>query len=68
MTDRVKGLVVVLEKSQRVDDMNSIIQAISLLRGVSSVEVVVDNNHDQINRERIRHEFKERLWKVLEDG
>jgi hypothetical protein len=67
MTDRVKALTVILERDNREDDTQALVDAISMFHGVAKVEMVKVTPDDYINRERIRREFRERLWKALED-
>ena len=62
MTDRVKGLVVVLEHDIRIDDVQPIIDAIKCIRGVLKVDTSVVTMDDHMNRERIR---REKIWEVL---
>lgn len=65
MTDRLKGLVVVLEQDIRVDDAEIIINAISMIKGVSKVGKNVRNVEDFIIRTRITQEISEKLLNVL---
>lgn len=65
MTDRIKGLTVVLERDIRDDDCEPLIDAIKMLRGVLRVVPLVDNANDFINRERIRRELQEKLFNAL---
>lgn len=66
MTDRVKGYVVTLEKDLRVDDAELVTQAIMMIRNVVAVEPVLADHNDLINRTRVRHEMRKRLWEALE--
>jgi hypothetical protein len=65
MTDRVKGLVVVLEEDMRTDDVENVIRLICTIKGVLSVENNIVNPDDYINRERVRIELVQKLWSVL---
>lgn len=67
MSDRHIGYVVVLDTALRDDDSAEIIKAIRLLRGVVSVQPVVRDPHDMINRSQAVHELKQKLWKALEE-
>lgn len=65
MTDRIKGLTVVLAEDIRDDDCQLIIDAILMLRGVAAVETLVANPSDYIDRARIRRELMSKLMEVL---
>ena len=65
MTDRNKGLVVTLDQDIRTDDLRSFIDAIRMMRHVVSVEPVLADIDDHINRSRIRGELIQELWDVL---
>jgi hypothetical protein len=65
MTQRLKGFVVTLEKDLREDDAEVILNALRMIRHVESVEPVESNFDDQMNRSRIRSEFRDKLWAVL---
>jgi hypothetical protein len=67
MTDRLKGLVVTLEHDIREDDAESIMQAIRHLRGVEAVEPRKVDIDDQMNRTRIKHEIRRKLFSVLDE-
>ena len=69
MTDRVKGFVVTLEYDLRVDDAQGIHDAIRRIRGVGRVQKNLSKGIDDIiNRNQIRIELEERLWKALRNG
>jgi len=65
MTDKIKGLVVTFEKDIRDDDVVELVNAISLLKGVVSVKKSIGNVDDQMNRERVEHNLKIKLFEVL---
>lgn len=62
MTDRIKGVHVVFEKDIREDDAESIINAIRMVKGVSSVKGNVVNSSDWMNRELIRQEISKKFF------
>jgi hypothetical protein len=46
MTDRISGVIVTLEDDMRIDDAESLLNAIRMLRGVADVSAnVTDFNH-----------------------
>jgi hypothetical protein len=66
MTDRVNTLTVVLDREIRVDDVEAIKAAISMVRFVSKVENGPVNDVDTyVAYDRVRREIKEQLFKVL---
>lgn len=65
MTDRVKGLVVALETDIREDDVQVLVNAIKMLRGVLAVETKVADMDDWVNRSRIQSELRAKLFEVL---
>jgi replicative superfamily II helicase len=65
MTDRFSSLTVVLEKDIREDDAQVLIAAIQQLRGVLAVEGNVADLAEFVTAQRVRQEFREKLWEVL---
>jgi hypothetical protein len=54
MTDRVRSLTVTLDKEYRVDDVEAIVNAIKMTRGVATVENgPVVSGQDHLNRQAI---------------
>lgn len=67
MTDRLKGLIVVLDADIRTDDAQPLIDAISQLRGVLSVAPVTTGADDYYNRQRIKWELRDRILELFEE-
>lgn len=65
MTDRIKGLTVVFDKDYRDDDVESIINAIKMIKGVQNVKQHIANSDDWMNRERIRLELLDTVYKAF---
>lgn len=65
MTDRVKGLIVLLGKDIRTDDCEAIVEAIKMVKGVAAVSMDVSDHNDWMARERVRLELREKLWEIL---
>lgn len=61
MTDRVKGFTVTLEKDIRIDDVQCIIDAISMIKGVIHVEPSVTTHEDHMARMRVKIEMKKKI-------
>jgi hypothetical protein len=65
MTDRYNYLTVALEQDIRDDDAEHLIGAIRMLRGVLAVEPNVASGADWLAEERVRQEYRQKLWNVL---
>ena len=66
MTDRYKGLVVILEQDMRSDDTEaSVIQAIRALRFVHDVQPIMADHGDWIIEQRVRDEIYHRVLYAL---
>ena len=65
MTDRVRHLTVTLNEDTRVDDLEAIVTAIRLIRGVGSVEHHVVQLQDQLAREAVRAEIQHKLHDAI---
>ena len=63
--DKYKGLVVTLDKDYRFEDVDSIVTAIKMLKGVLEVVPSVASVDDCIIRERVAKEIEKKLLKVL---
>ena len=68
MTDRVNSLTVVLEEDMRIDDVQSLIEAIRHFRNVLSVDVNISNIETHIAKSRAKHELQMKLWETLKDS
>jgi hypothetical protein len=67
MTDRINGLVVVLDRDYRDDDCEQIIEAIKMIRGVESVTKNVADLGSHIAKQQVRVELREKLIALYED-
>jgi copper chaperone CopZ len=66
MSDRTRCLTVVLDQDYRIcDDAQAIINAISMVKGVVSVEANVKDSNDYLAYESARHEIEQKLWEAL---
>ena len=65
MTDRIHSLTVVLDHDIRSDDIETLINAIRLLRGVLTVETHVADIVTLMAEERARHEMRTKINAVL---
>lgn len=67
MTDRIKGFYVALEEDIRVDDFETIKNAVMMIKGVLRIETSVRTIDDFYNRAQIRDEYTTKLFKVLRE-
>jgi len=65
MTDRVHALTVMLEKEYREDDVEALVEAIKIMRGVLKVELRVADIDFYTAREQAKHELQQQLRAVL---
>ena len=69
MTDRVKGLYVVLDADYRVDDVEAIVNAIKMVKCVADVQTedMVSDVDDYMARTRVRSELAKSLNTLVTD-
>jgi hypothetical protein len=67
MTDRIKGFTVTLENDIRIDDVEEIMRAIRMIRGIANIEPSVSTSDDQMNRQRIKYELRSKFYKFMAD-
>lgn len=65
MSDRIKGLVITLDKDYRDDDVQVIVNAIKMIKGVVTVDTSLYDISDSINRNRIKMELEEKIWDIF---
>ena len=65
MTDRVHSLTVVLEENTRVDDVEPLIIAIKMMKGVISVTGNVADIESHIAEERARQKLGSKILEVI---
>ena len=67
MTDRVKGFTVTLDQDIRIDDVEEILNAVRMIRGVAYVEPSIATSEDHMNRQRIKSEILTKMFKLLHE-
>lgn len=65
MTDRVLTLVVTLEDTFRIDDVQSIVKAIKMIKHVADVKENIYTGTDQMNAMAAMNNFKYKLIENL---
>ena len=67
MTDRIRTLTVVLDADYRDDDLESLLTAIKMVRGVDDVQFgEVVNYKDWIARRAVKTELQHELLKAID--
>lgn len=67
MSDRYNGFVVTFEKPIKDEDAKNLEIALMSIKGVISVKPIVDDIASLCARSQIGHEFRKKLWKVMEE-
>lgn len=68
MTDRHAGYVVALGEDIREDDAEAIMAAISMIKGVLSVQPVIAEPMDSITRLQVRRDILTKIYKAFDDA
>lgn len=66
MTDRIRHLTITLDQDIRTDDVESIVNALKMVRGVAAVERHVVKFEDHLAREAVRAEIRRELHEAIE--
>ena len=67
MGKATKGFVITLEEDIKEEVVDSLVSAISLIRGIASVKPIESDYNDQMNRETIRYEFRSKFIEFYND-
>lgn len=67
MTDRVRTVQVILDKSYRDDDVAEILAAIKMIKGVDSVAIVVETLGDRLARATAKNELRREILDAVYD-
>lgn len=65
MTDRIHSVTVVLDKDYRDDDLEALMTALKMLKGVIAVEPHVADPVTMMAYARARHDLSDKIWEVL---
>jgi hypothetical protein len=66
MTDRIRSLTIVLDRDYRADDVETVMHAIHMIKGVHSVSIGEPVSlKDHINREAVRKELQATLFQAI---
>ena len=67
MTTRLKGFVVTLERDMREDDAKQTLVALTMVRGVVSVEAIEADPGDMVIRSRVTRELFDKIFAVFRE-
>lgn len=65
MTARIQAFTVVLDQDLRADAAEATVNALSMIKGVASVQPVMVTEEGMIQRARIRHEIYRKLYQAF---
>ena len=68
MTDRIKGLVITLDHDYRTDDVDTIVNAIMMVKGVANVSKSVASPDDHMNRARIVYKLRQNVLDLFDEN
>jgi len=68
VTDRIKGLYVVLEYDIREDDAQPLIEAIKMLKNVLEVKTEVSTSDDWLAYIRAKNDLRGKIVQILVDN
>lgn len=68
MTDRVKGFIVTLDTDIRIDEVETLMQAIRCMRRVANVEPSIVDSSDWINQQRVRGEIRDKMYTFIKEN
>lgn len=68
MTDRINGLTITLDKDIRDDDIQSLITAILMMRGVIHVEPNIVSSLDHFARARMKDEIRDKMYDFIKEN
>ena len=68
MTDRHSGYIVALDADIREDDAETILAAISMIKGVFAVQPVVADPAMAITRLRVRREILSKMYEAFDNA
>jgi hypothetical protein len=68
MTDRIKGLVITLDHDYRTDDVDAIVNAIMMVKGVANVSKSVADMDDHMNRARIVYKLRQNVLDLFDEN
>lgn len=67
MSERTGGLIVALDGIHRVDDVEKVMDAIRMIKGVSGVTPMVASPETYIATQIAKADIAKRLWDVLNE-
>ncbi|PFI53869.1 hypothetical protein COM08_15230 [Bacillus wiedmannii] len=68
MGNRVNGLIVSLDSDIREEDVEVILNAIKMIKGVQDVGVNIVEHKDWLNRTKIRQQLQSKVYKAIDEA
>jgi hypothetical protein len=65
MTTRIKGFTITLEKDLREDDIEELVTALRMVRGVASVDPLEKGTEDDMARARVYYELRDKFYEFI---
>lgn len=65
MTTKIKGFQVALDMNYREDDVEFIVNAIKMIKGVISVDPIEAEFSDYVEIVRVKQEMREKLYDLI---
>ena len=67
MTDRIKGVTVAFTQDIRADDVQYIVNAIKMIKGVEDVGLSVHSSDDYIIETRVTSKIVDKIYQLVKD-
>ena len=65
MSDRVRGFYVALKRDLKDEDFEKLKNAVLMLKNVISIKEYINKSDDYFNREMVKCELREQLFKLF---
>lgn len=67
MIDRVKGFTIVLSEDIRIDEIEDIKNALTMVKGVQSVLPVIVEGFEYITEQKVKNEIRNDLFEFINE-
>lgn len=67
MAEKVKGFIVTLQNDIRQSEAEAVGQLLTHIQGVISVDTIEGDVKDIIIKQKITHEVREKLYKIIDE-
>jgi len=66
MTDRAKGFTITLEQDIRVDNMDYVLNALKMVKGVADVKPIINDSSTFVAERRLATELRDKLYDFID--